>query len=468
MVIKRSFIDNVHTDIPFTLYDSDRAFVATLKLPAGDDYGFIRLGKNNGVWTVDPNYQINLTRTDYDYSSNTTIGTKTYPTNADIWIGNNVTLTFTGTASFQPGTTVHLGVGSVIQTTGSGNIQATGTVFKTLSGSNDPSDRWLHIILKGDGGSSFTQCTFNGASQAIYVDSQGNTVDRCTFQYNSCGLYAWTGSAYIDGSVFSNNPDFGIYEGGTGYSQLFGYQTGSTFIPNTISGSSFGVYLYDNAWGVLKNTQVDGNTYGVINYDGSMLQAGNHNDSGGNPNYVGYGWNRFSLNDSYAVYNGSSQTDWANDNWWNSVSGPSPSRLYGDVNYAYYLNYDPTINGGPHSQAAPSMLEVMGKATTSKTLAASRTTSGSLSSNGQQNTSNRLSAIYTQLSKNPDDPGNYRLLQEAYGLVQLDEPADSSSLLRKLEAYTGQFRTALLQASGTTSSPALSQAALQMGTTAVR
>ncbi len=495
VVIKRSFLDNLNTNINFTLYDNG-SHVAALKLPAGDDYGFIRFEKSNGIWTVDTNYQINLTRTDYDYSSNTTISTKTYPTSADIWIGNNVTLTVTGTMSLPPGTIVHMGIGSVIQTTGSGNIQATSTVFKTLTGSNDASQRWLHIILEGNGGSTFTQCTFNGASQAIYVDSQGNTVDRCTFQYNSCGLYAWTGSVYIDGSTFSNNPDYGIYEGGTGYAQLYGYQSGSTFIPNTISDNYYGVNIYDNAWVVLKNAQVDNNTYGAINYGSTMLQTGNHNDSGGCPAYVGYGWNRFRLNSSYAIYNGSSQTDYANDNWWGSVSGPSTSNLYGNVNYADYLNYDPTINGGPQTgscgsgggcpptctiaQAVATKVHAMNAGTQGTDSSSTQSPVVSFTSTSTQGgVSERLTSIYGQLAKNPGASDNYRLLQEAYQLVQMDDPADTTSLLRELDSYTGQFNTAINQASSVIStgtkptasnntiSPTLSQTTLRMGSTAV-
>ncbi len=484
-----------NSDISVTVPDAGDA---ELSLPGGDDYGFARLTQENGVWVIDPNYQINLTRIDFVYPSNTSISTKTYPSNADIWIGNNVTLTVTGTMSLQPGTTVHLGVGSVIQTTGSGNIQATSTVFKTLTGSTSASQRWLHIILEGNGGSTFTQCTFNGASQAIYVDSQGNTVDRCTFQYNSCGLYAWTGSVYIDGSTFNNNPDYGIYEGGTGYAQLYGYQYGSTFIPNTISNSYYGVNIYDNAWAVLKNTQVDNNTYGAINYGSTMLQTGNHSDSGGCPAYVGYGWNRFSLNSSYAIYNGSSQTDYANDNWWGSVSGPSTSNLYGSVNYADYLNYDPTINGGPQTgscgsgggcpptctiaQAVATKVQAMNAGTQGTDSSSTQSPVVSLTSTStttQGGVSGRLTSIYGQLAKNPGASDNYRLLQEAYQLVQMDDPADTTSLLRELDSYTGQFNTAINQASGVIStgskppasntiiSPILSQTTLRMGSTAV-
>lgn len=89
----------------------------------------------------------NIFITDATISSN-----KTY-SNEDLYLKDGVTLTAASTLTLN-NCTVHLGVGAVIQTTGSGNIQATGTEFETLSGLTDPSHRWLHIILKGNGGSN--------------------------------------------------------------------------------------------------------------------------------------------------------------------------------------------------------------------------------------------------------------------------------------------------------------------------
>ena len=114
---------------------------------------------------------------------------------------------------------------------------------------------------------TFTQCTFEGASQAIYVDSYNNSVDRCSFMFNSCGMYSWTGNAIVTGSNFYNNPDYGLFIGGTGDISTTAYQNGSIFTPTSITGSTYGVYLYDNADSYLHCTQVDNNTYGTMSYN---------------------------------------------------------------------------------------------------------------------------------------------------------------------------------------------------------
>jgi len=490
VVAKRSEINSTayNQTFEFNLTDESGNFLTHLELPAGDDYGFARLRLQNGYWNIDSNYQINLKGKGYSYPGNVTIGTYTYPAGTDIYIGNNKTMTITGTVTFQSGTTVHLGTGSVIQTSGSGNIQATGTLFQSLSGLTDYSHRWLHILLNGNGGSTFTQCTFEGASQALYFNSTDN-VDRCTFKYNSCGLYAWSGEALITGSSFVNNYDYGIFMGGTGNAWTDAYQNGSTFTATRISGSTYGVYLYDNAWAVLHYSQVDENSYGAMSYNYARLYAGDVDWSGSDQ-----GWNRFNGNTNYAIYNtslasdGSPWTDEARDNWWGVPSPPS-GYFYGSVDYGSPLTYDPTISGAqgtsggsgggcpPYcSTAAPTQLQVMNNGTTNPTPAVSTSTP---EPQMQQRASDRLAVIYGQLSKQPDAAGNYRLLQEAYGLIQLYDRADSSTFLNKLDSYSGRFMTSMrlatngiagsgqLQSSTAARSLALSKAMKRMGSTAV-
>ena len=479
VVAKRSKINSTayNKSFEFNLTDISGNFLTHLVLPAGKDYGFARLKLQNGYWNIDPDYKINLIKTGYSYPANDNIGTYTYPQNADLYINRNSTITITGTVTFQPGTTVHLGKGAVIKTTGSGNIQATGTVFKTLSGSNAASDRWTYILLNGSTASNFTQCTFNGAGNGLHINNATNHVDRCTFEYNSCGIYVWSGEALITGSDFVNNPDYGIYMGGTGTAWTDAYQSGSTFTPTTISGSYRGVDVYDNAWVVLHYSRIDNNTYGAMSSNYARVYAGDVDWSGSDQ-----GWNRFVSNSSYAIYNtsmttsGGTWTDEARDNWWGTTSPPS-YYFYGSVDYGNPLTYDPTYSGST-SQAAPAKLEVMNNVSTNKTSAAKQTTAGTLS-NVEQHASDRLDTIYGQLSKKPDDPNNYRLLQEAYSLIQLYDPADSSVFLNKLDAYSGSFETSMTLASNDLSgsndlqsytfnkSLLPSSAMMRMGTTAV-
>jgi len=457
VVAKRSKINSTAYNEPleFNAMDANGNFLTHLELPAGDVYGFARLYRGpGGYWNIDSNYQINLIKKGYSYPFNVTISTYTYPTNASIYTGNNTTLTINRTMTLQPGTSVHLGKGAVIKTTGSGNIQATGTVFKTLSGSNAASDRWTYILLNGSTGSNFTQCTFNGAGNGLHINNATNHVDRCTFEYNSCGIYVWSGEALITGSDFVNNPDYGIYMGGTGTAWTDAYQNGSTFTPTTISGSYRGVDVYDNAWAVLHYSRIDNNTYGAMSSNYARVYAGDVDWSGSDQ-----GWNRFVSNSSYAIYNtsmttsGGTWTDEARDNWWGVTSPPS-GYFYGSVDYGNPLTYDPTYSGAndggsgggcpPNctlTSVAPSQLQVMNSGTDNAV------TTSSSSPGIRQNVSDRLSEIYSQLEKQPDADNNYRLLQEAYSLIQLYDPADSSVFLNKLDTYSGSFKTSMTLAS---------------------
>lgn len=158
VVAKRSKIDSTlyKFSFDFNVTDANGNFITNLYLPAGKDYGFVRLINEGGIWFADPDYQINLQQQGYHYYTNTTIGTKTFPSNTNIYIGSNATLTISGTVTLQSGTTIHLGQGAVIQTTGNGNIQASGTSSQpiTFTSINDTTaGSWGSIILNGSGAS---------------------------------------------------------------------------------------------------------------------------------------------------------------------------------------------------------------------------------------------------------------------------------------------------------------------------
>lgn len=466
---------NFNNDVTFIVPQANNA---NLKLPGGQDYGFSRLVREGNLWVVDPDFQINLQQKGYFYGTNTTINTKSYPTNTDIYVGDNTTLTVSGTMTLQSGTTVHLGVGAVIHTTGSGNIQATGTMFKTLSGSNDASQRYKYVRLDGSG-SQFTQCTFQGGSDGVLMASSGNQFNRCTFEYCLVGFRGmYSGEGSIIGSVFVNN-HYGIDLSQTSVVYIDAYQNGSTFTPTSIlSNSSYGLYIYDNAMAVLHYSRVDNNSYGARTLNYGRLYAGDVDWSGSDQ-----GWNRFTSNTNYAIYNtslaadGSTWTDEARDNWWGTTSPPS-GYFYGSVDYGNPLTYDPTVNGAT-SKAAPSNMEVMGNnGGTNEILTTSKKPSSS-PSNAKQHASERLTNIYAQLSKQPDAPGNYRLLQKAYELIQLYDQADTSGFFSRLDSYGDQFHTTMvlasnplntggkLQSSQTSKSLVPSKAMKRMGATAV-
>ena len=485
VIAKRSRINSTAYNEPFEfdVVDANGHHLSHLVLPAGKDYGFIRLVNPFrpplALWDADTDFQINLQEdgTLFHYGS-ASIYTTTYPPNSELYIGDNSSLFIRGDVTLQAGTTVHIGKGSFIVVEPGGSINATGTTFQTWSGSTSSGDHWASITLNGNR-SQFTQCSFYGGDKGLYVyNDNGVSVDRCTFEHNDVGLYAIAGSSSILGSTFSHNTNDGVLASGDAYVFMTAYQ-GGTFTPNLITDNPKGIYIYDNGHVSMEYTKLLSNDYGVFSTGNGSFFGGQYAICN---NYdPGQGYNYISSNDTYNIYNtaytsgGSPVTAYAEYNWW-GVANPVTYEIYATVNVSNHLTYDPTGSGAQNnscSQAAPTHLQAMNVGTTQETQYQNN------SSDPNQNISDRLTSIYSQLSNQPDAQDNFRYLREAYGLIQMYDLADSSNFLNKLDDYIGQFQAGMLlessklstdgklESSQSLKSPAISKAMRRMGSTAV-
>lgn len=412
-------------------------------LPAGKDYGFVRLDKINGVWQIDPNYQINLTRDPNAFVYyNSSVGTKTYPSNAHIYVADNSTLTITGDVTMQSGTTVHLGAGASINVNSGGRIDATGTTFQTISGSTASADRWSYIKLLSNG-NTFSSCTFEGAEKGLYVASSGNMINGGYFTANAVGLYLNSGDATLKGTIVEQDPtrdgtDDGAVVRGTATLYLTANESG-IFLPARFRDLDRGIDISDFGQVVAYETAFRRNDYNIhITGDGEFDGSGA---------IVGQGYNSINRdpNTIYDVYNLSSNYATAQFNWWgSSTEPPGDWRFYGNVTRMNPVSCDPTISGrhcDPISSGGGSCDPLF-----------PCSASANLNSQGTLDTKSKVSgpvdsglpsfdipkikdiiqAIYTYINKHPNDPAIPQYIRRVHTLLQL---YDKDGSIRKWAGF---------------------------------
>jgi len=330
-----------------------------LVLPANKDYGFVRLINMNGYWVIHPDYQLNIIHNGHFYTtSDQSIGDSTFPADSEVYVANNLTLTITGHAQFNPGTTVTLGTNASIVVSGSGKITSNGTTFTSVDPSN-PALAFNRIELNTSG-NSFTNSTFKGGNnQNVLVKKVGNTFTSCTFSHSKVGLSLFTvaAEAILFGSTITQNTQHGAYVDG-GMLHLKGYTRvlpstpswlKTAFDPTSIHGNSGnGVTLMGTGVLYMHNTRIIDNT-------GTQVSVGNdarmYTHTFNNQSETGH--NRISKTTSgYYIYStartvsGETFQSWtinASYNFWGGGSEPVAGRFFGPVNSSNKLTADTTF-----------------------------------------------------------------------------------------------------------------------------
>lgn len=177
------------------------------------------------------------------YGGSLSVGTKTYPSSASIYLDDSATLTLTGDVTLQPGTEVRLGPDAEIKVNSGGSIDAEEVTFTTLDGGTGASDRWKHIKLLG-GGSSFTDCVFKGADNAIYNYGY-NYAYTSEFTDNVRGVQVADGTLQLVGSRIHNTiGDQSAWVRGDGWLVTREY-TSSGYEPTRIQDAADGIKITD-------------------------------------------------------------------------------------------------------------------------------------------------------------------------------------------------------------------------------
>jgi hypothetical protein len=432
MIVKRSKINmnKYNQDLNLVLNESG-TFIPGLRLPGGEDYGFARFNKNNGLWEIDPNYQINLTQkpNTFAYTNGMDISNKTFPQNANVYIDNGANVSISGNVTTQNGTKLYLGKDAEITVNSGGLIDATGTIFRTISGSTAPADRWKHIKLMS-GNNTFTSCSFKGGEKALYVASSGNTLDGGYMGGNGTALYLNSGDATLQGvTVNDGTGGNGPYVGAKVRGSATLYTEGGSTIdtPTRFSDLDKGVDIGGFAGVVAYHTAFERNDYNVY-----MLSDG-YFDASGIISGQGYGNIVRDPDTIYDIYNLSSNVASAQYNYWGSTTSPPQSwRFYGSVMNQNPLSCNPLIGssfnhcspigsgGGGCSPMNPCQNDLVSSNT--GRLVTGGAANGSDNSYSRspriEDVKQRIGTILAYLRDNPDLPNKEQYVRYAHSLLR--------------------------------------------------
>jgi len=469
IVIKRGA--NSDGEITFE-FSHNNALTGVLKLVDDKDYGFARLLHQNGFWVIHPDYQLNIEQNGYFYSTTQTIGSITYPANSKVYVGNNQTLTLSGHAQFNHGTTVTLGAGASIVVTGSGKITASGTTF-TSTDPDDPSTSYGKIQLLTHG-NSFTDCVFQGggAQGNVLINGGGTQFLGGELRKGGHGLIAASGSdVQLRGTSVSGNLGSGIYvtTGSVRLGSSWTYMLGAgpttyrQYDPVTVTGNGGpGIEVVSAGQVVLDSARVSGNTAREIHLGTQGRVYAGHGTSGGGGWVITYedvGWNHIS-GPGYYIYNtaqsfdGETYLSWtvpARYNFWGAASAPPAGKFWGPVDRSDHLGGDPTQGNylvcitGCQYKMAP------GTAVTSAAMASAIASRADTPQDGQDlvRARERMLALRGQIDARPEHPSVIRLLMEWDDLVSRLGADKLPEEDRRLSAWLSPRAAALGPAAGT-------------------
>ena len=441
----------------------------------------------------------------YITSSQSLPGNTTVPSGVNFTVYNNATLTINA------GTNVLLGSNVIIRVTSGSKIIANGNPgdanairFKQLNNGQ----RWNQIRLESnnnqfsycvfDGGgyvhlyfnnnNTFSYCNFKNGVQGIEADwSSNHAIDNCRFEGNLCwGIVLWHGGASINQSTVSNNPYSGIsafYSTVTNFTNNkvennagggINMGAGSTIYMGKGAGSYESNYHTDYVPAAADNTEGAGAGRNRIQNNGNSYQIYVDVDS---RLYVGYlttgsmlmdGYNKISSTTGNYIYNAAMTGEYENQQQWvvpasmtrwevNGIKTVSGSNFYGEVDYSYTLDFDPSINAGA-SGTVPSKVsnpENESKPITVLTSAIAAKISSTQPTSSQGEFLVELKNKMIEVRNDFNDPNNKkirpRLLGDLNGLSALD-PNDATQEKGMIKALLAEYRERLITNNSTTDS----------------
>ncbi len=323
-----------------------------LTLPIAEDYGFARLIKINGIWTLDQNYTHNLIPDiPIIYSNNTTLSQSQTFNTKNIYVANNVTLTIESTI-YIGSIDIFLGTDAKIEVRNGGRLITDGTIFKRVDASQQHNGVRLYTA-----NNLIENTTFEGGYYGLYMgtNSDNNIIKNSVFDGNSYGVYAYNSDgATIKGSTFEDSDGAAIWA----------YYSSLDVDPNVTSGQTRTTIKNNTGYGIVasngSNVSVRNTTLTNITkhefmvYSSGRMDLGYHSsgntDHGKNvlsdaPNSTSDPIFYRYVYSTALTGSGETATQWtvpARKNFWHDGNAPSWVDFYGYVDYSNHLTSLPS------------------------------------------------------------------------------------------------------------------------------
>ncbi|MGD1007418.1 MAG: S8 family serine peptidase [Ignavibacteriaceae bacterium] len=264
----------------------------------------------------------------------------------------NIIIPSGDTWTFQPGVTLNFSNGASLIVNGVLSAVGTSSNPITFNFGSPNSSTQNGIIFNSGSSGTISYCRILNAYSGIYENSASVNVSNSAITQCTFGLYLYNSSPTIQSCTIDSNSEYGIYlissspylYGNYIQKNYMGVNCSATSNPTFGSGTTKG----DN--------NITNNTYGIFCQNNSTPMIGNNSPVNG-------GYNNLE-NTNYNVYNMSSNSVYAENNWWNTTN-TSQFKIAGEspVVYSPYLTSAVNIPSPPLMKSAVNLYTAQGSST---------------------------------------------------------------------------------------------------------
>ena len=256
-------------------------------------------------------------------------------------VTSNLTVASGVTLTLKPSVSISFSSGALL--TNNGTLTASGTSSSPITFNfTSPNSSTLNGIKFNSGSSgTINYCQIRNAYRGIYENGVSINITNSAISGCTDGIYLYSSSPTIQGCNIHDNT-YGI---NMSYSS-------SVLKENYIQSNNVGIYCVTGSYPVIGNysspqmgNQISSNGVGIMAYNDALPVIGN-SSSGGYNNLVNSGYN---------VYNSTSNTFYAYNNWWGTTT-PANFLISGTVSYSPYLSSAVSITTPSLSKTSGSSL----------------------------------------------------------------------------------------------------------------